>query len=306
MAKYDYLPTNIVNPFEDKMPIINNSYIKLGNSIIVLNLTKEVAEEIKTMNELDGLGIGHIIIESPLSIYKELLTDLVQHFIYHSDTIVNFGTLMLMSGVPEYYAIDQEVCNTEQRKITDNDYQLFPITEKTSYDHGIEDMFCTYQLDDTDAIFFERGTREEEVIYEEVTEEEAEEMDLIDLKWQVTTPPEESEESGSSTEEGEDPEPTIEYLPVTDIHVKPATGGGSGGSGGSSSGGGAAGEVLLVAEVMHETYTIPVRHYASKNLGSCSMGMELGFDNLIIERKVLNSKFRVIHETEEETSNGGI
>ena len=139
MGIYD---VNVSCTLTDIMKIINNKYAIVDDTLIVFQLSSEVLDMIKTdyKGKFNGITIAHIPVETGVNQYYQDLSALIKHIIFYEQNNIVYDNLFIINANSEYHNAAVKAVTENQRKITKNDYALFPVVSKSCFNKDITQM----------------------------------------------------------------------------------------------------------------------------------------------------------------------
>ena len=139
MGLYD---VNVSCTLTHIMKIINNKYAIVDDTLIVFQLSSEVLDMIKTdyKGKFNGITIAHIPVETGVKQYYQDLSALIKYIIFYEQNDIVYDNLFIINANSEYYNAAVKAVNDNQRKITKNDYALFPVANKCCFNKDITQM----------------------------------------------------------------------------------------------------------------------------------------------------------------------
>ena len=173
----------------DILHVVDDSYLVSKETIVVTELNDNVVSAIKEKKDINGLIIAHIPIETPTERYEKNLREIVRYYIYEAgeSSSINKGNLFILSRNASFHAISVKVCQEEQRKITSNNFKIFPEIKLTCFDKSLVDLNMVIGIDDNTSLFTEDGTIEVNELHEEITDEDLKHMKPEDIFIQEPT-----------------------------------------------------------------------------------------------------------------------
>jgi hypothetical protein len=90
--------------------------------------------------KFNGITIAHIPVETGVKQYYQDLSALIKYIIFYEQNNIVYDNLFILNANSEYHNAAIKAVNENQRKITKNDYALFPIADKCCFNKDITQM----------------------------------------------------------------------------------------------------------------------------------------------------------------------
>lgn len=119
----------------------------------VLNLINDTGE---LHDKVNSMVIVQLPIEKSYSKYYEDLVDLIKYIIFHNDKInIVYDGLWICNTKSKFYELSVKAVEETQRKITKNQYKLFPVVNKTCFNRSLSELNFTMPLGENTTFFAE-------------------------------------------------------------------------------------------------------------------------------------------------------
>lgn len=263
MGMYD---VSVSCTLTDIMKIINNKYAIVDDTLIIFQLSSEVLDMIKTdyKGKFNGITIVHIPVETGVKQYYQDLSDLIKYIIFYEQNNIVYDNLFIINANSEYHNAAVKAVNENQRKITKNDYSLFPVANKSCFNEDITQMHFVISStsNPNQSYFAEEPSKSVTEIYESMplnVDCTKEEPYASDPYYYELDPTYKSESSSSTTGAGE--ESNFRYRKVDE----------------------------------HEVTTFKIVGHYAQPMGSFMAAVANGGGTLTIERTVPKNKYNVLN-----------
>ena len=128
--------------------------------LLVLQLDEDTLNLINDTGELhdkvNSILILQLPIEKSLEEFHSTLVKLIRYIIYHNENIdIVYDALWVCSSTPEHYNLSVSAVTENQKKITKNQYKIFPKVEKTCFRRSFSDLNFTFSAGENTSYFAE-------------------------------------------------------------------------------------------------------------------------------------------------------
>jgi hypothetical protein len=222
--------------------------------------------------QINGINVCNVVYEMGTKAYYEACCELIKYIIFKQQNDIVFGNLFFINEFGPMHQAAVKAVQENQRKITKNSYELFPVVDDNCFGIGMTQYHFAVGFKDD----FHRSWFGEEASYSMTVEE-------------IMMP------------EGIDC--TIEEPYCSDgtyyekVETEDEGGGGGGDDSGGEGGEGEAEEVIQYKRVWNvENYTIPLKRFYAQCMGMFNSAVQEKTASISITHKVRPDEYRIITE----------
>ena len=255
---------------------VQERYVVCNDTLIVYQLDSRVIDllEGELNGKINGINVCNIVYEMGTDAYYEACCELIKYIIFKQQNDIVFGNLFFINEFPQMHQAAVKAVQENQRKITKNSYELFPVVEDNCFGVGMTQYHFAVGIKGD----FHRSWFGNEAEYNMTVEE-------------IMMPP----GIDCTTEEP--------YCSDGTYYEKVETEGGEdGGGGGSSDEGGGEGEggegeepLIQYKRVWNvETYAVPLKLFYAQCMGLFNSAVQERTASINILHKVRPDEYRII------------
>lgn len=301
LSKYNVTITSGHKQFQ----VLHDKYIMMGDAILVFQLDSDFKELMQ--GELNGkinsVTICHIPVESGIQQYYKDLSDLLDYIIHYQQNDIVFDHFYVVNKQKEFYDVALKAMKEQQKKITKNDFALFPKEKISCYNVDYTNLNFTFgDTEYQSKSYFCRNaavtqyreeiwlTKEFNPLEDPTYSSDGTFYEIIPSEEQLAEKPKDETTIMSEEEVPDD-------LVQAQVEKRPPKKSSTGESSGSSSSGDEKPEpeIWYRRVWQHEKTTIPFICQESCLIGTGVMGIESGNFDVTIERKLRPDEYLKIN-----------
>lgn len=303
----------------EQAKIYNDFSILVNDSLLVFQLDGKVKElmEGELNGQINGITIIHLPIEGGVKPYSEALTELINYIIYDQQNDIVNDQLFIINKEDPFHQETVKVIKENQKKITKNNYELFPKDDTSCIQADPASFHVTFQGENEHLYYY--GEFELEVSDELIELSEGDEVDLSGDTYYEYVPviePSEGDESSSDSESSNNDEEESEpeavkiedlldlvsdenstELVLAKIKAKAQSSQSSSDSGDGGSGG-TVSDVIVQEHWKKETYTLPLKGMFSQTVGTLNNAVQSSENKIVISRLVNPDYYNIIPDAD--------
>ncbi len=270
----------------------NDRYIVCNDTLIIYQMDERVIDLLEgdLNGKINGINVCNVVYEMGTKAYYEAITELIKYIIFKQQNDIVFGNLFFINEFSQFHQVAVQAVLENQRKITKNSYELFPVVDDNCFNVGLTQYhFCVGFPDD-----YHRSWFGEEASYS-MTVEEIMMPPGIDCTIEEPYCSDGTYYEKVETEGGEDGGGDRSLRSALNLQQF-ADGDDEGGDGGEG-GEGEEEEIIQYKRVWNiENYTIPLKRFYSQCMGLFNSAVQERTASISITHKVRPDEYRIVTE----------